>query len=73
MVWLRNGRPIGVVSKDAGHENTNVTYRTYQHVLPSERDAHIMDLFPDASSSVGHTLDTDSENANSELDLEAGQ
>ena len=44
-LWLRNRRPIEVVSKDLGHADINVTYRIYRHVLESEREQHVMDLF----------------------------
>lgn len=72
-MWLRNGRPIGVVARDAGHENANVTYRTYQHVLPSERDQHVMDLFPVGHAPVGRASDTDTQNTVNQDRLEGGQ
>ena len=44
-LWLRNRRPIEVVSRDLGHQDINVTYKIYRHVLKSEREQHVMDLF----------------------------
>jgi integrase len=51
-LWLRRksptepGRPIEVVSRDLGHQDINVTYKIYRHVLESEREQHVRDLFP---------------------------
>jgi integrase len=45
-LWLRKRRPIEVVSRDLGHQDINVTYKIYRHVLESEREQHVMDLFP---------------------------
>jgi integrase len=44
-LWLRNRRPIEVVSRDLGHQDINVTYKIYRHVLESEREHQVMDLF----------------------------
>jgi integrase len=40
------GRPIEVVSRGLGHQDINVTYKIYRHVLESEREQHVRDLFP---------------------------
>ena len=45
-LWLRNRRPIEVVSRDLGHQDINVMYKIYRHVLESERQQHVRDLFP---------------------------
>jgi integrase len=57
-LWLRARRPIEVVSRDLGHEKPNVTYRTYRHVLPSEREQNVMDLFAPQSSDIVNALVT---------------
>jgi integrase len=43
---LRSGVPIEVVSKNLGHADISITYKTYRHVLDSEKKQHVIDLFP---------------------------
>ena len=46
-LMLRRKVPVEVVSKTLGHADIAITYKVYRHVLESERQEHVIDLFPD--------------------------
>ena len=44
---LRRKMPVEVVSKILGHADVSITLNVYRHVLESEKEAEMVDLFPE--------------------------